>query len=211
MKFWYWVCYGLASIGLFIWHPFSRFHGRENIPDGGAVFCSNHASAADAVWVLLALRQPNMIRVMAKNELHHAFFIGWVMEKFRIIFVHRGKHDTKAFDTCISALENDEKLLMFIEGTRWRPDKDTRAKTGAFRMAAQTDKPIVPVYVTRNKKPFAPVDVIIGKPFKLECGAEASHETLQRVADETLYEIYKMGGDTDANHVGRDSGLLLRS
>lgn len=211
MRFWYRLCYVLARVGLFFWHPVFRVRGRENIPVDGAVFCANHASAADAVWILLALNEPDMIRVMAKYELKSAFFIGWVMQKFNIIFVRRGQHDTGAYEQCVQALRANEKLLMFIEGTRWRPNRPTRAKTGAFRMAAETGTPVVPVYVTRDKKPFGPVEVIFGRPFAVDCGADAPHETFQRIADETLYEIYKSGGDSYANHIGENGGVLLRS
>lgn len=211
MRFWYRVCYVLARIGLFFWHPVFRVHGREQLPAGGALLCANHASASDPIWILLALNAPDMIRVMAKYELKHAFFIGWVMRKFDIIFVHRGQHDTAAYTQCVDALRAGQTLLMFIEGTRWRADRPTRAKTGAFRMAAETDAPIVPVYVTREKKPFGPIDVIFGAPFAMECGADAPHEVIQSAAEQTLYEIYRMGGDSYADHIGENGGLLLRS
>ena len=38
-----------------------------------------------------------------------------------------------------------------------------------------------------------------------------THEDYQREADELLRKIYKLGGDTYADHIGEDSGLLLRS
>lgn len=211
MRFWYRVCYVLARIGLFFWHPVFRVHGRENVPEGAALLAANHASAADAVWVLLALNSPDMIRVMAKYELKHAFFIGWVMQKFNIIFVRRGQHDTAAYAQCVDALRGGEKLLMFIEGTRWRADRPTHAKTGAFRMAAETGAQVVPIYVTREKKPFGPIDVIFGEPFAVTCGADAPYSVLQGVAETTLYDIYRMGGDSYADHVGENGGLLLRS
>ena len=101
MKFWYHVCFVLARVALFFWHPVLRVSGLENLPLGAAVLCANHSSGADAMWVLLALRQPEMLRIMAKSELRRVPFVGWVMEKFHIIFVHRGEHDTQAVEQAI--------------------------------------------------------------------------------------------------------------
>lgn len=211
MKFWYWVCYFLARVGLFFWHPVFRVTGRENIPEGRVIFCANHSSGSDPLWVLLAIRQPNLIRIMAKQELRKVPFIGWMMEKFRIIFVNRGGHDTAAVDACVRALKNDEKLLLFIEGTRCR-NKHVRAKTGAIRMAVASGAPILPVYITRNKTLFGPIDVIIGQPRAVSgCTSESGHEEFQMEADRTLYQIYEMGGDSYADHISKNCGLLLRS
>lgn len=72
-----------------------------------------------------------------------------------MIFVNRGAHDIAAFSQCVDALAREqEKLLVFVEGTRCNREKHVRAKTGAVRMAAQAGVPVVPVFVTRNKTPF---------------------------------------------------------
>ena len=154
MKFWYRVCFVLVRVGLFFWHPVLRVQGLENLTKGAAVLCGNHSSAADPLWIILALRQPELFRIMAKSELRRAPFIGWVMEKFRVIFVHRGEHDTQAVEECVRALKSGEKLLLFPEGTRCNGNKHVRAKTGAVRMAAAAGVPITPIFVTRNKTPF---------------------------------------------------------
>lgn len=120
------------------WHPVFHVTGREQIPAGSCIFCANHSGMADPIWILLALPEKKMIRIMAKQELRRVPFIGWVMEKFRVIFVNRGAHDIAAFSQCVDALAREqEKLLVFVEGTRCNREKHVRAKTGAVRMAAQ--------------------------------------------------------------------------
>ena len=70
---------------------------------------------ADPIWILLALPEKKMIRIMAKQELRRVPFIGWVMEKFRVIFVNRGAHDIAAFSQCVDALAREqEKLLLSL-------------------------------------------------------------------------------------------------
>lgn len=201
MRFWYRLCYIIVRIGFFFWHPVYHVAGRELIPAGKAVLCANHSGMADPLWVLLALNAPNMIRIMAKQELHKVPILGWILEKFRIIFVDRGHHDTAAFEACVDALEHDEKMLLFIEGTRCNGDKHVRAKTGAMRMAAQTDAPIVPIFVTRNRKPFCPITVTFGEPYHVY-GDPADRGRMQQLADSALKKIYELGEDTYADQIG---------
>ncbi len=201
MRFWYRLCYIIVRIGFFFWHPVYHVVGRELIPAGKAVLCANHSGMADPLWVLLALNAPNMIRIMAKQELHNVPILGWILEKFRIIFVDRGHHDTSAFEASVKALENDEKMLLFIEGTRCNGNKHVRAKTGAMRMAVQTDAPIVPIFVTRNRKPFCPITVTFGEPYHVY-GDPADRDRMQQLADSTLKKIYELGEDTYADQIG---------
>lgn len=49
-------------------------------PGGQLHFCANHSGMADPIWILLALPEKKMIRIMAKQELRRVPFIGWVME-----------------------------------------------------------------------------------------------------------------------------------
>lgn len=208
----YWVCYVLVWIAFSIWHPVHKFEGRENIPSGRFVLCGNHSGAADPLWVLLALREKKLIRIMAKYELSEAPILGWFLRKLDIIFVHRGQHDVEAFEKCSEALRQDEKLLLFVEGTRIKPGTHPRAKTGAVRLAAETHSPIVPVYVTRHRKLFCPVKVIFGEPISLSGQLkDAGVQQLQDAANDVLRTIYRLGGDTYADQVGQDSGVLLRS
>ena len=118
MTFWYRVCWWICRIGLFFWHPVFRVVGRELVPAGKAVLSVNHSGCADAIWLLLALDAPQMCRIIAKKELRSVPVVGWVMEKFRIIFVDRAAHDGTAYHEGVKALENDEKMMVFVEGTR---------------------------------------------------------------------------------------------
>ena len=203
MNFWYHLCWWLCRIGLFFWHPVFHVTGRERIPAGSCILCANHSGMADPIWILLALPEKKMIRIMAKQELRRVPFIGWVMEKFRVIFVNRGAHDTEAFSRCVDALEREQdKLLVFIEGTRCNKNKHVRAKTGAVRMAAESGVPVVPVFVTRNKTPFCPVNVVFGAPYAVGALDPGDHAACQQASDRLLKTIYQLGGDSYADQIG---------
>ena len=210
-RFWYRVCFVIARVCLFVSHPVFRVRGKENIPAGRCIYCANHSAALDAIWFLVALNAKDLIRIIAKQELRHAPVIGWIMEKFGIVFVNRGAHDVHAYDACVEALQSGEQLLVVPEGTRCNGEKHVRARTGAIRMAAASGSPLVPVFITRNKKPFRPLDVFFGKPYLLQPDAQqATKEELQHSADELLRIIYRLGGDSYADHIGENGGVLLR-
>ena len=180
MRFWYHVCWWIARIGLFFWHPVFHVEGRAHIPAGSCVFCANHSGMADPIWILLALPEKRMIRIMAKQELRRVPFIGW---------------------QCVDALEQEhDKMLVFIEGTRCNRDKHVRAKTGAVRMAAASGAPVVPVFVTRNKTPFCPIRVIFGEPYPVHVDPE-DHAACQQATDALLKTIYQLGGDSYADQI----------
>ena len=42
--------------------------GREQIPAGSCIFCANHSGMADPIWILLALPEKKMIRIMASRS-----------------------------------------------------------------------------------------------------------------------------------------------
>ena len=77
-------------------------------------------------------------------------------------------------------------------------------------MALESGAPVVPVYVTRNRTPFCPVDVYFGAPYKIEDISQSDHAACHAAADAMLETIYKLGGDGHADLSGKDSGLLLR-
>ena len=210
VTFWYRVFYWMCRIGLFFWHPVFHVVGRELVPAGKVVIFANHSGCADAIWLLLALNSPRMSRIIAKQELRRVPVLGWIMEKLGIIFVDRGAHDGTAYHECVQALQNDEQMIVFVEGTRCNGDKHVRAKNGAVRMAVEADAQVLPVFITRNKTPFCPINVIFGQPYCVEKRETWTHDDYQRESDELLRRIYRLGGDAYADHIGENSGVLLR-
>ena len=203
MNFWYRFCFGLCRVISLFWHPVIRTTGRELIPAGNVIFCANHSAMWDPIWFLLALNSPKMVRMMAKYELSRVPVLSAIMRYFRIIFVRRGEHDTGAYEECVRAVRDEEdRLLVFIEGTRCNGEKHVRPHTGAVRMAVDAQAPIVPVFITRNKKPFCPVSVIFGQPMKISVQDSSDHAELQKQADAVLKTIYQLGGDSYADQIG---------
>ena len=177
-----------------IFHPW-RSVGREHVPAGNAVLCGNHTTLGDPLYVVCALGRHLQTHVMAKEEIMHWPFLGWLLKKVGVIGVKRGKADVGAIKESMRVLKNGERLLLFPEGTRVKEGENVAAHTGAAMFATRTDSPIVPVYIQPEKKLFRKTTVIFGQPYHPEYeGRKATPEDYQRIADDLMDRIRKLGG-----------------
>lgn len=185
----------LTRIALFLWHPVFRVEGREHIPAGPCLFCSNHSGYADPLWDLYALNQPVLFRFVAKEQLMRLPVLGRFFHWIGMIGIRRGEQDVAAIKACLRALKDGEKVFLYPEGTRVRAGR-LEAKTGALMLAGRTGLPVVPLYTSRRRRPFTPVRVVIGEPFLVEAaGRRATAAELRAQTDAMMDRIYEMGGD----------------
>ena len=176
----YRVLYVLLRIALFFVHPILRVTGREQLPAGRCVICPNHS----------ALTDPIMTAVMAKKQLSKVPLIGPLLGWLGVIYVDRGAADVNAIKASLRVLRDDKRLIIFPEGTRVKPGKEVTPHTGAAMLAARSDAPLVPVYVTRQKRFLSPIDVHFGAPFQVKMlGAKATSPELQSATDELMEKI----------------------
>lgn len=185
----------LVRIVLFFYHPILRVIGRENLPsEGSYLLCPNHCGMADPFWVVVAMKKDFIPRIMAKKELMDIPVLGWALRKIGVFGVDRGGADVNAVKQGIRCLRDGQPLLIFPEGTRVKEGKRIDPKGGAILLANRTDKPIVPVYITTNRRPFCPVTCIYGEPYKPDFGGEKpTEEQLLQASRELMDRIYKMG------------------
>jgi 1-acyl-sn-glycerol-3-phosphate acyltransferase len=121
--------------------------GQDNVPDGPAVFVSNHVSFVD-IWVLAGLL-PGTVRFLAKRELLNVPIFGWAMRSAGHIPIDR-KNRQAAVDACGEAgmkIRQGTSAIVFGEGTRSRSGQLLPLKKGAFVLAIQAGVPVVPVYL----------------------------------------------------------------
>ena len=121
-----------------------RVYGVENVPEGPAVICANHAHFSDPFYIIHAIPRRHKIWVMSKDEVRHWPVVGPLLawSEF-IIFVKRGKADIGAVKSALKALKGGEKLLIFPEGTRSKDGKVHAFRNGAFKIAQKANVPIV--------------------------------------------------------------------
>ncbi|MDO4174089.1 MAG: lysophospholipid acyltransferase family protein [Eubacteriales bacterium] len=163
--------------------------GRENVPEDGCVVIANHTQWADPVLIATAMGNKYPIVAMAKKELFAIKPLAPLITALGAFPVDRGTADIGAIKTSLKAIKEGKKLLIFPEGTTKHAEGDA-AKEGAAMIAARTGAPILPIYVSENKKFRSKVYVVIGKPFVPE--KTRTKEGYRKLADEMMKRVYAL-------------------
>jgi len=121
--------------------------GVERIrPDRGYVIVANHKSLGDIICLHLLQRH---FKWVAKDSLFRIPVIGWIMSLVNYIPLSRGRHGSikTTYHEAINWLSKDVSVLIFPEGTRIRGDRLGQFKNGAFKLAIEAKKPLIPVVI----------------------------------------------------------------
>ena len=160
-----------------------KYIGLENIPKSGRVILAgNHTSFYDCVLIISTTNRT--IHFLAKDSLMKGFK-KILFGNMGIIPVNRAIHDKNALNDAIDALNKDEVIGIFPEGTINRTkDIIMPFKMGAVKMSSATDANIVPFTITGGYKVFGPQRPTIEfyKPIK------ATHKDLNK-DNEKLMDI----------------------
>lgn len=163
--------------------------GRENIPEGGCVVVANHSQWADPVMVATALTNKHELAAMAKKELFEIKALAPLITALGAFPVDRGSADIGAIKNSLKAVRDGKKLLIFPEGTTKHKEGD-EAKEGAARIALKTKAPILPIYISENKKFRSKVYVVIGEPFTPE--PTRTKDGYKQLSEEIMRRIYSL-------------------
>lgn len=167
-----------------------RTKGRENIPEGACILCANHSNFIDPLIMIYACGMKDFLYTMSKKENLKIPVIGWIYRMCGAYPVNREGQDIQAVRTTLELLKSGEKVVIFPEGTRTAFNDPSAGKLGAIRFAAKLDVPLVPVYITRNKRCFRLVNVHIGSPYRI---TGAIKEDYGRLAQELMESIFALG------------------
>lgn len=163
--------------------------GREKVPDGGCVLVANHTQWADPVLVGTALGNQYPLVAMAKKELFQIKLLGPLISALGAFPVDRGTANIGAIKTSLKAVKEGKKLLIFPEGGTKHKAGD-EAKVGAAMIAARTGAPIVPIYISENKKFRSKVYVVFGDAYIPE--KTKSKDGYRAIADDMMRRIYAL-------------------
>ncbi|MCK4726934.1 MAG: 1-acyl-sn-glycerol-3-phosphate acyltransferase, partial [Anaerolineales bacterium] len=129
---------------------------------------ANHITNFDGFLMQLVIPRP--IFFMGKAELYRNPLFDIYMRQLGSFPVKRGERDVWAINHAKRVLGKGQVLGMFAEGSRSKGRGLRAAKTGAARLAIDTQSPIVPVAIdgTQNiLKKFperAQINIIFGMP-----------------------------------------------
>lgn len=186
------VCHKIVRPIIKVLMPF-RAVGLENVPEGGALLCSNHASGWDVVLIALSLPSNCRLAFMGKEELFRNKLFRWLFTKLGGFPVNRGGNDLAAMKTALKSLTDGKRLLVFPEGTRVQNQGDADAKGGIAMMATRTGVPMVPVYCGGKKKLFHKYTIVFGEQYvPVIAGRRATQEETHQIAEEVLRRIYEL-------------------
>jgi len=155
--------------------------GREHLPkEGASIVVSNHNSHLDTM-VLMSLypvsRLPKVRPVAAFDYFMKNKYVAWFSQNvIGIIPLKRkmSKEDGHPFTLVQEALNSEETIIIFPEGSRGRPEEMATFKTGVAHFSKDfPDVPVVPIYIhgagkslPKGEALFVPfiIDVVIGEP-----------------------------------------------
>lgn len=122
----------------------------ELLSPEGLIITSNHQSALDIF--VSSLVCPNNSFFLAKRELLLIPFFGWAAALGHTVFVDRrqGVKDEAAIESVRKLLARGDNLIIYPEGTRSRSRKMGKFKRGAFVMAIQLQKAVLPMSIQNS-------------------------------------------------------------
>jgi len=138
-RLWSWLILKTSGIRV-------RVEGLGNLPQGTAIFCVNHPSAADIPILLVCL--PVQFRFLAKRELFQLPFLGWFLRRAGHISVERSRpHEARqSFEEAADRIRQGTPVVLFPEGHRSRVAGEVLPfKSGSFHLAIRAGVPIVPI------------------------------------------------------------------
>ncbi|MEZ4709422.1 MAG: lysophospholipid acyltransferase family protein [Caldilineaceae bacterium] len=180
--------------------------GRERLPEyGPAIIAANHNSHLDtltlmALWPLRALHRIHP--AAAADYFLSNPILAWLsLNIMGIIPVDRNRTDRTSDPLADMgvALEREEILILFPEGSRGEPEQLSRFKTGVARLAERHPQaPIVPVFMHGLGKslprgdfllvPFF-ADIVVGEPVYWQGSIQATMDAYQRAMNELSTQV----------------------
>lgn len=158
-----------AAVGVFL-NPFWRVSIVGRRPEASEhpfVAVCNHESLAD---VMLVGSLPWEMKWLSKRSIARLPFVGWMMTLIGDIAVSRHDPESRqrAFETMKNRIAQGVSIMIYPEGTRSRTAELLPFRNGAFRLAIETQVPILPLAVSgtrdsiRSGSPlFNPADVTV--------------------------------------------------
>lgn len=108
------------------------------------IIAANHISLLDPPFIGSIFKKE--ISILAKSELFKNKLFGGLIRYLNAIPIKRGRIDRDAISKVTNILNEGGSLLLFPEGTR----KSDTAKPGIGKIALQTQKDILPVFIQNS-------------------------------------------------------------
>lgn len=195
---------GLRQLVYKLWDV--TVEGSENIPlDGPAIIAPNHLSFCDSIFIPAAL--PRRAWAIGKGEYMNDWKTKHLFPAMGMIPVDRsgGEAAKVALDTAAKVLDGGHLFMIYPEGTRSRSGNLHKGRTGAARLAARCNAPIIPVGHVGTvaiqppdqflMKVSLPCTVRFGEPLYIEnFGDPGDPRVYRSMTDAVMFQISELSG-----------------
>jgi 1-acyl-sn-glycerol-3-phosphate acyltransferase len=126
--------------------------GHENVPPSGpALVVISHISRLDTPFIMCAGGREDVIPMVAR-EYKNTFFLGWILELIKVIWITRGAYDFEAFHVAKEYLNKGWIVGLAPEGSRSRDGLLHEGKPGSALLAYKMDVPLMPAVISGTDK-----------------------------------------------------------
>jgi len=161
--------------------------GMENLPANGPLLIAiNHLGNADIPALIASL--PFTPDALAKIELHDLPILGNLMDRYGVIWLHRGRPDKRALRAALDGLAAGRVIVIAPEGRYSLTGTLEEGAGGAAFLAYKAGVPILPIAITGTENENvsrhvmrlkrAPVHIRVGKMFRLSEQASTGKEAV---------------------------------
>jgi len=171
---------------------FRPFHivGKENLIDGAAMVCSNHSEMIDPFLIAISFGIDDNVHVIAKIEIFKIPVVSLILWKIGMIPVDRSINDIASIKMTLGFLKQNQKIVIFPEGTRATEHGVSAAKSGAVKLAERAGVPIIPVFLPRKKPFFKKSTLVYGEPYYIEKqAAKRTPEDYAKLSEDLMNKI----------------------
>lgn len=169
---------------------------------GPLIILANHVHIPEipTLYTRLLPRQVRGMVLAERVESKHKI-VGYILNLFGSIPVHRGEADLAALRAGLKTLAEGRILLLDPEGTRSHNGCLQKGRAGAILMALKSGAPMLPIvhYGSENylsnlrRLRRTPLTFVVGKPFRLRSTDRHITGALrQQLTDEVMFEMARL-------------------
>jgi 1-acyl-sn-glycerol-3-phosphate acyltransferase len=135
---------------------------------GPAIVICNHNSLIDVPVSTPFLPRAN--KTIAKKSFIYVPLFGWIYQFGSVIVDRKNDHSRRAsFEEMKRVLDKGLDMLIYPEGTRNKTSEPLKSfYDGAFKLAIETQKPVIPVVLLNTKKILPAYPIMCFKPGKIQ-------------------------------------------
>lgn len=183
----------------------TKIKGKIRLKERKLILVANHRSFNDPPLVgtfAYSFRRSFDVYLLAKKELFEINpFFTKILKLLHAIPLDRTGMDATAIKQALEALENENYLVIFPEGTRNKTDKLLEGKSGVGYLALKSKAKIIPIFLKNTDKPFIRqllrldrIELIVGEPIVLP-ELPPNSKNSKMVTSIIMKEIERLGNE----------------